>query len=242
MNLFLIRHAESKNNICKNYQERVSDPELTENGHLQSTYLAEFLQKGLHLSQREFEENQRPFDQIFCSAMQRSLETVRPIGVAVGLKPEVWLDIHEVGGIYEFNADFTKKIGLPGLNREQIQCSFPDYLLPDGIGDDGWWNKSAETLPEIILRAERVLNIIKNRAEENVRLGLVTHGAFISSFLSLLFNLNIADGIAFQSHNCSISRLTFERNKKVTIQYLNFYSYLPENLRVPRPDLNSENG
>ena len=95
---------------------------------------------------------------------------------------------------------------------------------------------------KIILRAKRVLNIIKNRAEENVRLGLVTHGAFISSFLSLLFNLNIADGIAFQSHNCSISRLTFERNKKVTIQYLNFYSYLPENLRVPRPDLNLENG
>ena len=69
------------------------------------------------------------------------------VGVAIGLKPEVWLDIHEVGGIYEFNADFTKKIGLPGLNRKQIQCNFPDYLLPDGIGDDGWWNKSAETLP-----------------------------------------------------------------------------------------------
>ena len=133
MNLFLIRHAESKNNICKNYQERVSDPELTENGHLQSTYLAEFLQKGLHLSQREFEENERPFDQIFCSAMQRSLETVRPIGVAVGLKPEVWLDIHEVGGIYKFNADFTKKIGFlfgseaSGLSNNEV--SYADYTL-----------------------------------------------------------------------------------------------------------------
>ena len=64
MNLFLIRHAESKNNIRKSYQERVSDPELTENGHLQSTYLAEFLQKGLHLSQTEFEENGKPFDHL----------------------------------------------------------------------------------------------------------------------------------------------------------------------------------
>ena len=117
MNLFLIRHAESKNNICKNYQERVSEPELTENGHLQSTYLAEFLQKGLHLSQKEFEENQRPFDQIFCSAMQRSLETVGQVGVAIGLKPEVWLDIHEVGGIYEFDADLTKKIGHLGYRK-----------------------------------------------------------------------------------------------------------------------------
>ena len=64
MNLFLIRHAESKNNICQSYQERVSDPELTENGHLQSTYLAEFLQKGLHLSPREFEENQKNISDI----------------------------------------------------------------------------------------------------------------------------------------------------------------------------------
>ena len=48
MNLFLIRHAESRNNILKKDQERVSDPELTENGRLQSTYLAEFLQKGIY--------------------------------------------------------------------------------------------------------------------------------------------------------------------------------------------------
>jgi broad specificity phosphatase PhoE len=236
LNLFLIRHAESRNNICKSDQERVADPEITANGRLQSIFLADFLKKGLHLCGTEFEENEKPFDQIFCSAMKRSLETVSPVGVEIGLKPEVWLDIHEVGGIYEFNSDFTEKIGLSGLNRKQIHHNFPEYVLPGDINDDGWWNKSAETLPEISLRVERVLNIIKDRADKNVFLGLVTHGAFISSFLCSLFHLNIADGIAFQSHNCSISRLTFERNKKVTIQYLNFYSYLPEHLRVPRPE------
>ena len=115
MNLFLIRHAESKNNIRKSYQERISDPELTENGHLQSTYLAEFLQKGLHLSHKEFEENERPFDQIFYSAMQRSLETVGQVSVAVGLKPEVWLDIHEVGRIYE-RCGFNEKNWTPWLS------------------------------------------------------------------------------------------------------------------------------
>jgi uncharacterized protein YaeQ len=41
--------------------------------------------------------------------------------------------------------------------------------------------------------------------------------------------------MAFQSHNCSISRITFEKNEKITIQYLNFFDYLPENLRVSRP-------
>ena len=144
--------------------------------------------------------------------------------------------------MYDFNADFTEKIGLTGLNRKQIHYNFPDCILPQGIDDAGWWNKSAETFQEVCLRVERVLSVIKDHAEENVWLGLVSHGVFISCFLSSLFNLKIIDGIDFQSHNCYISRLTFERNKKVTIQYLNFYGYLPENLRVPRPDLNVENG
>jgi len=235
LDLFLIRHAESRNNIRKSDQERVSDPELTDNGHLQSIHLAECLQKGLHLSRKEFEENEKPLDQIFCSAMKRSLETVSPIGVAIGLKPEVWLDIHEVGGIYNFNSDFTKKIGLSGLNRKQIHHTFPEYVLPEDINDEGWWNKDAETLSETSLRAKKVLNVMRDRADENVFIGLVTHGAFISSFLCSLFHINIAEGTAFQSHNCSISRLTFERKKKITIQYLNFYSYLPEHMRVSRP-------
>ena len=45
LELFLIRHAESKNNVRKNNFERLPDPELTENGEIQSRHLAEFLQK-----------------------------------------------------------------------------------------------------------------------------------------------------------------------------------------------------
>ena len=44
MELFLIRHAESKNNIRKNDYERVSDPEITDNGRLQINHLADFIQ------------------------------------------------------------------------------------------------------------------------------------------------------------------------------------------------------
>ena len=54
MELFLIRHAESKNNVRKNDFERLPDPELTKNGEIQSRHLAEFLQKGGHLSDKEF--------------------------------------------------------------------------------------------------------------------------------------------------------------------------------------------
>lgn len=60
-----------------------------------------------------------------------------------------------------------------------------------------------------------------NRAEENVRLGMVTHGGFISSFLCKLFRLKSGKGTVFQSHNCSISRITLANDNKITIQYLN---------------------
>ena len=235
MELFLIRHAESRNNIRKSDQERVSDPELTDNGRLQSIHLAEFFQKCLHLSRTEYEENKKPLDQIYCSAMKRSLDTVNPVGVAIGLNPEVWLDIHEVGGIYEFNSDLTKKIGRSGLNRKQIQHFFPEYFLPEALNDEGWWNKDAEIRSELSERLKRVIKTLKERAEENVRIGLVAHGGFISSFLCTLFHLKPAEGTAFQSYNCSISRITFKNDEKIMIQYLNHFSFLPENLRVYRP-------
>ena len=235
MELFLIRHAESKNNVRKNDFERLPDPELTENGEKQSRHLADYLQKGRHLSIEEFKRKKNPLDIIYCSAMKRSLETVKPIGNAISQIPEIWLDIHEVGGIYRFNSDLSKKIGLPGLNRNQIKETYPNYLFPETISEKGWWNKDAETLSDLSIRANKVLKYLEGRSEEDIFIGLVTHGAFISSFLCTLFDLDLAQNKAFQSHNCSVSRLTFGKNRKITIQYLNNFDYLPDKLRVPRP-------
>jgi broad specificity phosphatase PhoE len=50
LELFLIRHAESTNNIRKKESERVADPELTQRGLLQRDQLAKFIQKGMHLT------------------------------------------------------------------------------------------------------------------------------------------------------------------------------------------------
>ncbi len=52
---------------------------LQKNGEIQSRHLAEFLQKGRHLSDEEFKNKNKPLDIIYCSAMKRSLETTRPI-------------------------------------------------------------------------------------------------------------------------------------------------------------------
>ena len=235
MELFLIRHAESTNNARKNDAERVADPELTQNGLMQIEYLALFLKKGLHLTRVERETNHKVLDQLYCSATLRALQTAFPIGLSTGLKPEVWLDIHEVGGLYDHNSVEMNKIGFSGLNRVEINKRFPGYILPPDITDRGWWNKEKEKQLASHKRVQRVIQILVERAEEKARIGMVTHGAFMSLFLSKLFKLLPIKNTTFQHYNSSISRITFEKKDLIIIQYLNSFVYLPENLRIPRP-------
>ena len=235
MELFLIRHAESTNNARKNDAERVADPELTQRGLLQRDHLAKFIQKGMHLTKAEREAGGEVLDQLYCSAMQRALLTTLPIGLAIGLKPEVWLDIHEVGGLYDHNSVEMNKIGFSGLNRVEINKRFPGYILPPDITDRGWWNKGKEKQLASHKRVQRVIQILVERAEEKARIGMVTHGAFMSLFLSKLFKLLPIKNTTFQHYNSSISRITFEKKDLIIIQYLNSFEYLPENLRIPRP-------
>jgi len=235
LEVFLIRHAESTNNIRKNDNERVADPELTQRGLLQRDHLASFIQEGRHLTNAERKTGGVVLDQLYCSAMQRALQTTLPVGQAIGLKPEVWLDIHEVGGLYELNPVDGKKVGCSGLNREEVNHDFPEYLLPATLTNQGWWNKEAEDMTATHSRVKQVLQQLTDRSAENFRIGLVTHGAFMSIFFSLLFKLLPSKKMMFQHYNSGISRISFEKKDRIIIQYLNSFEYLPENLRIPRP-------
>ena len=100
MDLFLIRHGESSNNALADVSLRVADPELTEKGRDQIEYAADYIGKGLHLYPEEREEGQPGLDRLYCSAMIRAMHTAEPIGKALGMAPEIWVDIHETGGIF----------------------------------------------------------------------------------------------------------------------------------------------
>ena len=126
------------------------------------------------------------------------------------------------------------KIGFSGLNRVEINKRFPGYILPPDITDSGWWNKEKEKQLASHKRVQRVIQILAERADEKARIGMVTHGAFMSLFLSMLFKLLPIKNTTFQHYNSSISRITFEKKDIIIIQYLNSFEYLPENLRIPR--------
>ena len=235
MELFLIRHAESTNNIRKNESDRLADPELTQRGLLQRDHLVDFIKNGLHLTNTERESGGKVLDHLYCSAMQRALQTAQPIGQSIELKPEVWLEIHEVGGLYDANSVDGSKFCYSGLKRDEINSSFPDYILPPKVTDQGWWNRDAETMRDANLRVKQVIQKLTERATEKSRIGLVTHGAFMSLFFSILFKLEPSKNMMFQHYNSSISRISFKKIDKIIIQYLNSFEYLPEDLRIPRP-------
>ena len=85
------------------------------------------------------------------------------------------------------------------------------------------------------LRVKQVLQLLTDRAAENSRIGLVTQGAFMSIFFSMLFKLLPSKKMMFQRYNSRISRISFEKKDRIIIQYLNFFEYLPESLRIPHP-------
>ena len=124
MKLFIIRHAQSVNNALADERDRVSDPSLTELGHHQAQLLAEHLAIGKNPELSKWtsveatvSHNRRSYDitQLYCSAMHRSLQTAQPIAQALNLTPEIWLDIHEHGGIF---LDHGEEGGIRGLSRQ----------------------------------------------------------------------------------------------------------------------------
>ena len=106
MELFIIRHAQSFNNALANQRYRVVDPPLTEIGLRQAELVARHLANGIDHEGAPIEGQaaDQPagmgIQELYCSAMERALQTATAIGRALSLKPQVWVDIHEEGGMW----------------------------------------------------------------------------------------------------------------------------------------------
>jgi 2,3-bisphosphoglycerate-dependent phosphoglycerate mutase len=151
MQLYIIRHAQSYNNALPDIRDRVRDPHLTDLGHRQAEAVADYLVAGVHPEQKFGTDAEATgvrtvqgfgITRLYCSAMYRALQTASYIGRALALNPEVWLDIHESGGIFLEHDDERGVVGYPGKTRREIREEFPGYLLPNGVTDEGWWDVS----------------------------------------------------------------------------------------------------
>lgn len=237
MELYLIRHGESFNNALEDVTQRVCDPPLTEKGQAQAQRV------GKHLKEASADPEQMTpagafqnrsgyrITRIFCSAMLRTMQTAAPIGKALGIHPEVCIDIHEQGGIWLDHDDGRGPVGYPGLTRAEAGAQFPNYILPRGMTEAGWWNRPQEIEAEWLDRAARVAVRLRERfAGTDERIAMVSHGGFGNHLIQALVNGGKVDGIYFAHQNTSISRLDFHGNGHIVVVYTNRLEHLPVEL------------
>jgi broad specificity phosphatase PhoE len=242
MELYIIRHAQSINNALMDIRERVMDPALTDLGRRQALAIAEHLAKGVNpemsigATEEDTSVRRRQgygLTRLYCSAMQRALQTARPIGEALELQPEVWVDIHEHGGIYLDRGEEGGLVGYPGKSRGEILAEFPNYVLPDQITEAGWWNRGFEDWPACQGRAIRVAGQLRELAQQldgQERVAIVSHGGFISALLKALMDTLPGADFFFHHFNTAMTRVDFRTDGRLDVRYLNRIPHLSPEL------------
>ncbi len=244
MRLYLIRHAQSANNLLWNGIDNVAgrdpDPEITDAGHQQANLL------GDHFVHPEAEPRQHPFNNaeqtdyglthVYCSLMTRSILTAEYVANTCNARLQALPDIFEKNGIYEYD-DSGEMRGLSGSSRDYFVQRFPNLELPNDMNHSGWWNRPAEDHEGFLRRVNQVVGNIKERhGDSDAAVAMVTHSDFIDQFINELMGVERHhhnyqnDWVANWSfHNTSISRIDFV-NGSHTVVYLNRIDHLPVEL------------
>ncbi len=238
MQLYFIRHGQSENNELwmrtGSHKWRSEDPGLTEVGRQQAEFLARFLGQADPASTVTDSDIQNVagfgITHLYSSLMVRAVATATIIADALGLPLVAWEDLHEYGGIYLRDGQTDERMGLPGRNRAYFEQHFPDLVLPDYLGETGWWNRPFEDPEQRFPRARRVLrDLIERHGHTDDRVAVVSHGGFYNYLLAAILNLPGREGYWFVLSNTGISRIDFNEDE-IWLGYLNRVDFLPKDL------------
>ena len=240
MELYIVRHGQSTNNALGDPLGRDYDPALTEIGVEQAERVSHFLAAGGHLARKSVMEEKidpdRPvIDRLYCSPMIRALRTAKPIGREVSLNPEVWVDLHETGGLFLDHGENGGIEGFPGCSRDEILKEFTNYVLPEDITDGGWWKGAYEGPPASYERALLVADKLWERALSDERIAIVSHGGFGNLLLKALGTRSAGNGfpsdrLYYTQYNTAISWVDFQGDEIINLRYLNLVEHLPKEL------------
>jgi len=229
MRVYLIRHAQSENNVLNEdtYHLRKVDPDLTPLGYEQRDFLAEFVATASENREPEF-----GITHLYCSAMHRALLTTQPVAQRLGIQPEVWVDLHEKGGM--FLRDNGVVNGFNGMPRATILKLFPDYILPDNVTASGWYNPDLGMEPEThsFYRAIKVATALRDRSNSDDVLALVSHAGFLDILLKAIFDQlpSRPHTMRYYHYNTSITRIDY-RHRNPILHYMNRVDHLTPDKR-----------
>lgn len=186
---------------------RMPDPVLTARGHSQAAATGHLFRQ--LAGDPSTIPRLRP-KRIFSSGFSRALQTCRPIAEALELMPELALDLHEEGGVFEGprrnrQGDYTTR---HGLNGEQMCELLPALRGSDAVESRGWWRGGVETAEEAAERAHRctewLWDLLDQQApDEPGAVVCVSHGLFADRWLKALIGLPPAPGaLVIMTANC----------------------------------------
>ena len=238
MQLYFIRHGQSTNNqlLFQTGSEdgRSADSELTETGRQQAERLAQFLgwrdPELAHLSYDNRNLAGFGITHLYCSLMVRAVQTGVAVARTLGLPLVAWPEAHEVGGVYRDDPETGEKIGLAGRDRAFFETYYPDLVLPDSLGAEGWWNRPFEEREERPARARLFLDQLRARhGTDGDQVAVISHGEFYNHLLSVLFDIALGRQFSFSMNNTAITRIDWD-NSGVNLVYANRAEHLPADL------------
>lgn len=200
MHLFLIRHAQTKNNHDGRYQGSTDAP-LNETGELQAKEIAERLAD-------------KKFDAIYSSDLKRSLQTAEFVAKKHNLQIKQDERLREISfGDWE------------GMSYDEIKKVSPD-LLEKWIDDPANISPpNGETLKQLASRVTSAIDEIKAnyKAEETVL--LVTHAGVIRTLLCTVLGVDLNNHSQFDCKTSSLSIVSFY-DEHANLRLLNDISHL----------------
>ena len=240
MQFYFIRHAQSQNNArwieTQSNQGRSEDPDLSPAGYEQARHLSRFLSHSpppRSLPVPEWNpQNMSGFEitHLYCSLMVRAVATGTIVAQELDLPLVAWEDLHETGGITHLDEESGEWVGLPGNNRAYFEDHYPGLVLPEWLGEGGWWSRPHEEREQRPLRARRFLNDLLHRhGDSDDRVAVISHGAFFGYLMSTILDLPSAPPPWFGLSNTGIARIDFQEDR-LMISYVNNAVHLPRDL------------
>jgi probable phosphoglycerate mutase len=180
MHLFLIRHGETDWNNERRIQGQTDTP-LNANGIAQAQKLAQCIASD-------------KLDALYTSPLARARVTSEIIGRACGIVPVPDERLREKG------------LGdLEGLTLEEFQARHPELYRGWVTSHDHFPLPNEETPAQVRERIESFLQDLRAQYTNGARIGIVSHGGTISTFVSTLIGLEVNKRSPFWFDNASIT-------------------------------------